>query len=374
MHQQTDVLCVLGTRPEIIKFAPVIHAFEAHSELRICTVDTGQQADLISTFLSSQRISPNYALDLMKSGEGYLGFVHRVVDALIPIVSRLTPRCVVVQGDTSSAFGGAIVAANLGIPVVHVEAGLRSGDDASPYPEEALRTLITHCTSLHCAPTSNNVDNLLAEGIPRAAIHETGNPIVDAVESGRPFNHYRANLPYLQNPSDHARRIVLTFHRRENFGQRTRDYLAEVLRFVNHNEFVTVIFPVHPNPNVQAPAADILGNHPRIHLIAPLDYEQFLGLMSQSDLILSDSGGIQEETATIGVPLFILRGVTERPEAIGTGLAQLVPTPANLAQLLDRITQTGEWPRRRQTMFNPFGDGHSGERIATLIKAFLLTP
>ncbi len=368
-----DVLCVMGTRPEIIKFAPVIHALKGYDDLQVNTLVTGQQADLIATFLRSQRIVAEHSLALMREGDTYDAFVRRAGAALIPLFTELRPRVVVVQGDTSTAFAAAVVAAFLAIPVIHIEAGLRSGDEHSPYPEEALRILITHCATLHCAPTPDNAENLRDEAVPAAAIFTTGNPIVDAVRGRAPYTLRSASLERLLEQTSDLRRVVLTFHRRENFGQRAHDYFGVIRGFIADNPDCVLVCPVHPNPNVRSSAADILGGHPRIRLIDPLDYDDFLALLANADLILSDSGGIQEETATLGVPLMILRTVTERPEILATGLATLAPDAAALARHLQNITDSGEWPSCRQIPLNPFGDGNSAQRIAALVREFLGT-
>lgn len=361
----------MGTRPEIIKFAPVIRALGDHPQLTTKTLLTGQQADLVPSFLASEGITPDYAYELMQPGADFTAFLHHAYTTLLPVLATLSPRLVVVQGDTSTAYLGATMAAFHHIDVLHIEAGLRSGDVTSPYPEETLRTLITHCASLHCAPTERNAENLLAEGVNTAAIAVTGNPIVDAVERYRPFRHYPPALTALLAETEGRRRVVLTLHRRENFGQRMGEYLGHIRAFADACANVVIVCPVHPNPNVQQPMADILGDHPGIRLVAPMDYHEFLSLVAASDLVLSDSGGIQEETATLGVPLYILRTVTERPEILQTGLAALVAQPADLGRRLAQIAAEGAWPERQRRVDNPFGDGCSGVRIAQLIRDYL---
>lgn len=332
---------------------------------------TGQQADLVDDFLRAQQIPSDYSLELMQAGEPYLEFIRRAARAMGLLFEQHKPQCVVVQGDTSSACAGAIAAATLQIPVIHIEAGLRSGDAHSPYPEEALRTLITHAATLQCAATKGNVKNLLREGIEHQAIAQTGNPVVDAVNQHRRHADVSAKIEQLLSKTTVNRRIALTLHRRENFGSRLEGYLNALKKFIDTVADCEVIFPVHPNPNVRRVADSLLRDKPGFRLIEPLSYADFLSLIDRCDLILSDSGGIQEECATIGVPLFILRTVTERPEILTTGLAQLVADGAELDTALNHIATSGNWPERQSLAENPFGDGASGERIAKRIEGFL---
>ncbi len=371
MQAPVDILAVLGTRPEAIKLAPVLDALQTAQGLAVRTAYTGQQADLAPVFLRSQAIRADHALDLMQPGEDFTDFARRAVAALAPITRALRPHAVMVQGDTSSALAGALCGALLGLPVVHVEAGLRTHHPRSPYPEEALRVMITHCASLHAAPTAANAANLRAEGIPANQIVVTGNPVVDAVSAFSPQAPASPTLSALLAATDGSRRVVLTCHRRENFGARARAYFRVLRRFVDAHPDVVLIFPVHPNPNVRRTAAETMGGHERILLTDPMSYPDFLGLVSRSELVVSDSGGIQEEAATLGVQLIILREVTERPEIVDAGLAVLAPDAAALARCLQAPHERHS--RARQTHENPFGDGLSGPRIAHAVREFILT-
>lgn len=369
---QTDIVCILGTRPEIIKLAPVIDALRADGTLSLRVILSGQHVELATPFVDGLALGADENLAVHQDGDDYAAFADRVAAALAPRLEALAPRAVIVQGDTSTAFAGALAASRAGIPVIHVEAGLRTHDPERPYPEEALRTRITHIADLHCAPTATNRRNLLDEGIAAEAIVVCGNPVVDAVNACRDAGRGQstAGIASLLDDCAGLRRIVLTAHRRENLGARMRAYFQTLADFVASQPGVCLIFPVHPNPHVRELADAVLAGRERIRLIAPLDYAAFLTLAAAADLLVSDSGGIQEEAASLGVPLVVLREVTERPEVIAAGFARLAPDAAALASLLDAFARDG-WPARQTAARNPFGDGDSGARIAAAVRAFL---
>lgn len=367
------VAAVFGTRPEAIKFGPVLAALEAAGDLRVAPLVTGQQPDLLPDFLATFGIRPALQLAVMVPGQDLAALLAACVRALTPALRALAPRAILVQGDTTSALAGALVGATEGIPVVHIEAGLRSGNLASPYPEEANRILITHAASLHCAPTAGNCAALRREGVPASAIVQTGNPVVDAVLAALPQARPGARLAPLLDDTHGARRVVLTTHRRENFGHRLTGYLDVVRAFVERVAEVALICPVHPNPAVRQGLVKAFGGHPRVHLIEPLGYHDFLSLVRAADLVLSDSGGIQEEIAVLGTPLIILRDNTERPEILATGRASLAADAVQLERALSAISVSGTWPSRAALAENPFGDGRSAEHIAAAIRRFLAT-
>lgn len=364
---------MLGTRPEAIKLGPVLRMLATRTDVATTTVVTGQQPDLLADFLATFSIQPSRTLRVMKPGQSVGALLSALLHELTPALRELAPHAVLVQGDTTTALAGALVGAYARIPVIHVEAGLRTNDLASPWPEEINRLLITHAASLHCAATAGNVANLRREGVPEQAIVLTGNPIVDAVSAELPRARPSAALSALLAATTDRRRVVLTAHRRENFGLRLAGYLDALATFVAACPHVEVMALVHPNPDVERALREHLQAHARVHLLAPLGYHDFLCLLRSADLVLSDSGGVQEEIAVIGTPLFILREKTERPEILTTGRARLAPTPAQLARLLSAIGESGEWPGREALPHNPFGDGHSGARIAAAIAAFLST-
>jgi len=364
----TRVVAVLGTRPEAIKFAPVLAAFAAQQALRCETIVTGQQADLLRDQLAALDITVHHRLEVMQPGQGVDALLATTARLLTPLIARLAPRAVLVQGDTTTALAAALAAASLRIPVVHIEAGLRSFNLHSPYPEEANRLLISHASTLHCAATADNVVNLVNEGIAPEAIVLCGNPIVDALAHALPTARPGAMLAALLARHAGRRVLCLTLHRRENFGERLAGYVRAVRDFVAAHQDTVLVAPVHPNPEVAPVLHAMLDGQPRVELIAPLGYQEFLALLAASSLVLSDSGGVQEEVAAIGVPLLVLRDCTERAEILATGLARLAPDPAALvAMLADRAP----WPARRALTHNPFGDGQSGPRIVRAVARML---
>ena len=371
VHDVATIVSVLGTRPEIIKFAPVLDGLNDHQRIRVKNVITGQQSDLLPRFVETLNIAVHRSLDTMVRGQSIGQLLARLTAALSPVIQEWNPRAVLVQGDTLSALAGALAGGFHKIPVIHIEAGLRSGDLHSPFPEELSRTLISHVAELHCAPTAGNVQNLLEEGIPESSIALTGNPIVDIVSERAAHTQASTYLQPILAGIEQSNIVVLTAHRRENFGDRIGAYFRVIERFISSYADSALVFPVHPNPNVTQSANEIFSERPRVHLIEPLGYEDFLHLLKSARLVLSDSGGIQEEIATLGTPLIILREKTERPEVLDTPLAQLAPTPDALAALLSDILNTQEWPSGGTLAANPFGDGHSGERIADTISDYL---
>jgi UDP-N-acetylglucosamine 2-epimerase (non-hydrolysing) len=295
----------------------------------------------------------------------------RLLDRLDPLLVKEQPDLLLVQGDTTSAMAGALAAFHRQIPVAHVEAGLRTHDPADPFPEEANRQMITRLATYHLAATKGNASNLLNEGVLRTRIAVTGNPVVDALhrtlartEAGDEVASATAGL--------HNRRlIVLTTHRRESFGSRMKANLRAIRFHIDRIEDLFVVFPVHPNPSVVTAATEILGDHPRIKLTAPLPYADFIHLLARAWLIISDSGGIQEEAPTLRRPLIVLRETTERPEAVECGVARLSGgCPARLKSLLEQAEKDHVWFKRAALCRNPFGDGDSGERIAAALARF----
>ena len=371
MHDVTTIVSVFGTRPEIIKFASVLDGLADDPRIRIKNVVTGQQPDLTPAFLEPLGIAVHRTLDVMVPNQSIGQLLARLTSSLDSVVRELKPGALLVQGDTLSALAGALVAGFQKIPVIHIEAGLRSGDLQSPFPEELSRTLISHVAELHYAPTAGNVRNLLGEGISESSIALTGNPVVDIVSeraaAAQPSPYLQAILANIEQSNI----VVLTAHRRENFGDRITGYFREVDQFISNYADTALVFPVHPNPNVTRCANEVFAQRSRVHLVEPLAYEDFLYLLNNARLVLSDSGGIQEEIATLGTPLYVLRDKTERPEILDSGLAQLAPTPDVLNEYLSEILSTHAWPAGGALVQNPFGDGHSGKRIANAIAAYL---
>ena len=372
LSPRPKVLTVFGTRPEAIKLAPVIHELERRpfSVETVC-VATSQHTDLLAPFVRLFNIRADYDLCAMRSNQRPDELRTRLVAALDPILTREDPDMVLVQGDTTTALSGALAAFARGIAVGHIEAGLRSGNLHSPFPEEMNRRLITQLATYHFAATSFNRTTLLEEGVSSEAIFVTGNTVVDSLKTIMSRAQPTPALTSVLEATRGLRRIVLTTHRRESFGRLMTQNLRVLRRCVEAHPDVALVFPVHPNPAVVR-AARLLESHPRIHLIEPLGSEDFIQLMSNAWLLVSDSGGIQEEAPTLGRPLLVLRENTERHEALQSGVARLVGgSPERLALLLEEALCEGSWATRVAEIENPFGRGTSGLAIARIVLELL---
>jgi UDP-N-acetylglucosamine 2-epimerase (non-hydrolysing) len=360
-----SVLTIFGTRPEVIKLAPILCELAGDPALRSIIVSTGQHADLVAPFAELFELHINRDLRLMQPGQSPSELCARALTALGPVLTEDKPDLVLVQGDTTTALAGALAAFHRRIPVGHVEAGLRTDDGFNPFPEEMNRRLISRLASFHFAATRRNADNLAAEGVPGDRVFLTGNPVVDALQTILDRQTVSPTLDPVLKATEGCRRVALTTHRRESFGSVLEENLTVLREFVAANEDVVLIFPVHPNPSVRGPAGDILGGVPRVHLLPPLDYRDFIGLLARSWLIVSDSGGVQEEAPTLGVPLLVLRKNTERPEAVECGCARMAPDAGTLRNLLEAAYREGPGGRK---VANPFGQGDAGQRIAALVR------
>jgi UDP-N-acetylglucosamine 2-epimerase (non-hydrolysing) len=372
MSSRIRVLTLFGTRPEVIKLAPVIRALEEDGAFAAFNVASGQHTDLLYPFAERFGVGIHADLRVMEPGQTPSGVCSRVLTLLDPILVEERPEAVLVQGDTTTALAGALAAFHRKIPVGHVEAGLRSGDPLSPFPEEMNRRLITRLATFHFAATEDNRETLLREGVEEEGIFVTGNPVVDALHGVLASSSAGPDVAALLDRTEGMRRIVLTTHRRESFGETMSGNLRVLRRFVEEHPDVALLFPVHPNPVVRETTRSILSGHPRIHLIAPLGYEDFVLLLSSAWLLVSDSGGVQEEAPTLGKPLLVLRENTERPEALRSGVARLVGgEPERLAAMLDEAARPGSWAEQVSGTANPFGAGDSGRRIARILAASL---
>ncbi len=367
------ILTLLGTRPEVIKLAPVIHALEARPDRwRTLNVSSSQHTDLLYPFAERLNVRIDRDLEVMTPGQTPSGVLARVLAGLDPLLAAARPDLVLVQGDTTTALGGALAAFHRAIPVGHVEAGLRSGDVMSPFPEEMNRRLVTQLARYHFAATRGNVETLRAEGVPEQWVALTGNPVVDSLNAIRKAHVPSARLVEALASLEGLRVIALTTHRRENFGGVMEGHLRVLRRFVERHDHLALVFPVHPNPAVRAAADAALRGAPRVLRLDPLEYPDFIHLLARAWLIVSDSGGVQEEAPTLGKPLVVLRENTERPEVLHCGVGRLAGnSPTRLESLLEESLTDAAWFERARSAPNPFGAGDSGARIASALEQFL---
>jgi UDP-N-acetylglucosamine 2-epimerase (non-hydrolysing) len=368
------ILCVFGTRPEAIKMAPVVRALADADGLRPVVCVTGQHHELLEQVLELFRIRPDHRLDVMQDRQGPDEVVARVLPRLRAVLAMVRPAAVVVQGDTTTAFAAALTAFYARIPVGHVEAGLRTGCRYAPFPEELHRRLTTPLADWHFAPTAWARGNLLAEGVADERIVVTGNPVIDALawSAAQPAPSVGRVLPQL----DGGRRLVLvTAHRRETFGRPFEELCAAMGEIAARNPDVELVYPVHPNPAVREPAHRLLGGRPRIHLLAPLDYRELVDVLQRCHLVLTDSGGLQEEAPAFGKPVLVLRDTTERPEGVEAGVARLVGTTrARVVRETERLLRDPAGYARMARAQNPYGDGRAGPRIACFLARALAPP
>jgi UDP-N-acetylglucosamine 2-epimerase (non-hydrolysing) len=363
------VATVFGTRPEAIKLMPVLRALGAYQpEIGSFAISTSQHTDLLAPLLAALNINVFRHLGVLQPGQSLDLLLGRLMTSLDPVLNELQPHCIVVQGDTTSALAGALCGFHRRVPVVHVEAGLRSGDPTSPFPEELNRRLISQLATCHMAATRAAADALLGEGIAADRIVLTGNPIVDATRIVRSTIAPSADVTAMLRGLEGRKLLLVTTHRRENFGNTLKGYLTALRDFTARHRDVTLLFPVHPNPSVRAECASVFQGDPNIRLIDPMIYPDFLHVLDRAWMIASDSGGIQEEAATLGKPILILRDTTERPEVISAGFGQLVGRDAGLlTTLLEEAYAAGPKTGAASAGTNPFGNGDAGTLIAARI-------
>ena len=366
------ILTVFGTRPEAIKMCPLVHALSAEEsiESRVCV--TAQHREMLDQVLNLFEIAPNYDLDIMKPGQGLTEITANILNGMKPILEDFKPDIVLVHGDTSTTFAASLAAFYQQIKVGHVEAGLRTGNIYSPWPEEANRKLTSSITQYHFAPTQGAEQNLQKENIDPKSIHVTGNTVVDAlfwvtnkIETDKNLNK---SLEDTYNFLDKTKRLILvTGHRRESFGGGFED-ICEALRQIaqKHND-VEILYPVHLNPNVQEPVNRLLKDLDNVHLIEPQDYLPFVYLMTKAHIILTDSGGIQEEAPSLGKPVLVMRKTTERPEAVDAGTVKLVGTNTNsIVNSVDTLLNDNAAYVKMSHAHNPYGDGKACSRIVKI--------
>lgn len=369
------VLVVFGTRPEAIKMAPLVQALKGAEGLECRVAVTAQHREMLDQVLQLFNIVPDHDLNIMQAGQTLFDITGRALAGLQGVLEAEKPDLVLVHGDTTTTFVAALAAYYMQVPVGHVEAGLRTGNKYSPFPEEMNRRLAGVLCDLHFAPTVRAKDNLLREGVDPERVYVTGNTVIDALlATVRPG--YIFNDPLLAGLDfDNQRLILITTHRRENLGDPMRDIYLALGDVLQTHPDVRVIFPVHKNPAVRRVVQQVLGNSTQVHLIEPMDYEPFVNLMARCHLVLTDSGGMQEEAPSLGKPVLVLRNTTERPEAVEAGTVRLVGTDrAAVRTETERLLDDRSYYRAMAEAVNPYGDGRACHRIVQAVRhAFKLS-
>ena len=363
-------MAVVGTRPDAIKMAPVVLALRAHpGEFTCVVVATAQHREMLDQVLTLCGITPEYDLDIMTEGQSLADITVRTLAGLDEVLPRVAPDLVVVQGDAAPSFVGALAAFYRKIPVAHVEAGLRTADKYQPYPEEMYRRMTGVLADLHFSPTAVARANLMNEGVPASRITVTGNTVIDALLEVARRDDPPADPRLREALSSGGRRMLLTTHRRENWGEPQRRIFHAVRDLLGRFPDLHLIFPVHPNPVVARPAREMLGDHPRAHVFDPFDYATNVWCQKAATIILTDSGGIQEEAPALGRPVLVLRETTERPEGVSAGTALLVGT--DRTRIVDAaselLTDTAAYERMSRAR-NPYGDGRASARIVGVLR------
>ncbi|MBD9536741.1 UDP-N-acetylglucosamine 2-epimerase (non-hydrolyzing) [Stenotrophomonas sp. STM01] len=376
MTRRKKVMVVFGTRPEAIKMAPLVTALKKHPELETIVAVTAQHRQMLDQVLELFEIKPDEDLNVMQPGQTLSELTSRIVQGMQQLIAKHAPDMVLVHGDTTTTFATSLAAFYQRTAIGHIEAGLRTGNLYSPWPEEANRRLTGVLACLHFAPTQKSADNLRAENVDPSSVHITGNTVIDAllavvekIESSTALKReLSARFPFLD---DSKRLILVTGHRRENFGDGF-EQICQALKEIAARGDTQVVYPVHLNPNVQEPVKRILGDQAAVHLIEPQEYLPFVYLMSRSHIIVTDSGGIQEEAPSLGKPVLVMRDTTERPEAVDAGTVKLVGT--NASRIVAEVTELLDNQTAYQTMskaHNPYGDGLASHHVVELIARVL---
>lgn len=367
--KKIKVMVVFGTRPEAIKMAPLVLELQKQSEtIETITVVTAQHRQMLDQVLETFRIQPDYDLDIMGKNQSLLDITARILEKFDPVVKEVQPDMILVHGDTTTTFAASLVAFYNQVRIGHVEAGLRTFDKYSPFPEEMNRQMTDNLADLYFAPTSESKANLLMEHHPESSIFITGNTAIDALRLTVQEDYHHQVLDQL----DPQKKLVLvTMHRRENQGQPMRAVFVALREMVDAHPELEVVYPVHLSPAVQEAAKEILGDHDRIHLIAPLDVFDFHNLASRSYFIMSDSGGVQEEAPSLGKPVLVLRDTTERPEGVKAGTLKLVGTdPERVKEEMTALLTDPDLYQKMSSARNPYGDGKASERIVQAIQHY----
>lgn len=363
------VMTVFGTRPEAIKMAPLVKDLKNTFGFKCLVTVTAQHREMLDGVLEIFGITPDYDLNIMQAGQTLSQITNRVIDGMEEILIKEKPDLVLVHGDTSTTFAASLAAFYHQIPVGHVEAGLRTGNKYSPYPEEMNRRLTGVIADWHYAPTLEAKNNLLKENTDPEKIFVTGNTVIDALLTTVREDAVQEETSVLKDISLHQKILLLTAHRRENLGEPMREIFLALKKIIHEFPETSLVFPVHKNPLVRKLAEEILGGEPRIHLIEPLEYAPFVDLMNKSHLILTDSGGLQEEAPALGKPVLVLRDTTERPEAVAAGTVALIGTEGEAVYNHTKTLLTDDFLYRKMAeAVNPYGDGLASKRIVQGIK------
>lgn len=368
------VLCVFGTRPEAIKMAPVVNVLRNAEDVDVSVCVTGQHREMLDQVLSLFSITPNFDLSVMKAGQTLNEITSAILMGLRPVLCESAPDMILVHGDTTTTLAAALAGYYERIPVGHVEAGLRTGNIYSPWPEEINRRVAGSIAQLHFAPTAVAQRNLLSESIPAEHIHVVGNTVVDAllnvVQILEEDAAKSAEMDQAFGLDPNKRTLLVTGHRRESFGSGFIR-ICTALRRLAERKDLQIVYPVHLNPNVKGPVEEHLSGLDSVHLIAPQDYLPFVHLMRRADIILTDSGGVQEEAPSLGKPVLVMRDTTERPEAVSAGTVKLVGTDTELIvkEVTALLSDTAAYEAMART-HNPYGDGQAADRILTYIRSY----
>ena len=361
------VLTVFGTRPEAIKMAPLVKELEKYPDIfKSIVCVTAQHRQMLDQVLKLFDIKPDFDLNIMKPNQNLWKVTAEVLLLMKDVIEECNPDIVLVHGDTTTSMAAALSAFYAKVPVGHVEAGLRTFDKYYPFPEEINRVFADAVCTYHFAPTDTSIENLKKSAIPDTHIYKTGNTVIDALL--HTVENNKADLSYI-NLDPSLKTILLTSHRRENFGEPIRNICKAVLELVEKNKNIQVVYPVHLNPNVQEPVHELLDNKERIHLIEPMEYAPFSTLMKESHIIMTDSGGVQEEAPSLGKPVLVLRSTTERPEAVEYGTVKLVGTEKDvIVSEMQKLLDDEQEYKKMSESINPYGDGLASKRITEIIK------
>ncbi len=362
------VMSIFGTRPEAIKMAPLVKELERRKKIESIVCVTAQHREMLDQVLNTFDIKPNYDLNIMKQGQTLADVTTRALIGLEEVIKEVKPDIVLVHGDTTTTFAGALAAFYNQVAIGHVEAGLRTYDKYSPFPEEMNRQCVDRMTDMYFAPTEISKDNLLKENIDESKIYITGNTAIDAMSTTVDDNYTHPELEWIK-PGE--KMILLTAHRRENLGEPMRHIFRGIKRIVDEFDDVKVIYPIHMNPRVREVANEVFGDADRVKLIEPLEVFDFHNFQNKSYIILTDSGGIQEEAPSLGKPVLVLRDTTERPEGIAAGTLKLVGTDEEVIyEETKKLLTSKEDYEKMSKASNPYGDGHASERIVDAIEKY----